>query len=98
MTLPEPLTPDEIAAARETLHDDWEMFGGKLHRELSFESFPAAFGFMTTIALVAQEMGHHPDWFNQEGNVVIDVVTHDIGDAMSEMDFKLALAIDRAAA
>ena len=32
----------------------WDVVDGKLHRELSFQNFVEAFGFMTTVALLAR--------------------------------------------
>lgn len=86
------LEPSEIAT-RVTELDHWVVRDGKLHRELSFESFVAAFGFMTRVALVAERMDHHPDWSNVYNRVVIDLHTHDVS-GLSERDFKLAHAID----
>jgi 4a-hydroxytetrahydrobiopterin dehydratase len=57
----------------------WSVCEGKLHRELSFPNFVAAFGFMSSVALVAERMNHHPEWSNVYGRVVIDLTTHDAG-------------------
>ena len=74
----------------------WSVKAGKLHRELKFESFVEAFGFMTSVALVAEATNHHPEWFNVYGRVLIDLTTHDAG-GISTRDFKLARAIDKIA-
>jgi 4a-hydroxytetrahydrobiopterin dehydratase len=42
----------------------WELKNDKLHRELKFKNFVQAFGFMTQVAILAQEMDHHPQRFN----------------------------------
>ena len=76
---------------------DWAERDGKLHRELKFASFPEAFAFMTRVALAAERMNHHPDWFNSYTTVVIDLTSHDVG-GISERDLKLAKLIDEAAA
>jgi 4a-hydroxytetrahydrobiopterin dehydratase len=75
--------------------DGWVLVGGKLHRELAFADFVAAFGFMTRVALLAEKADHHPEWSNVYGKVVIDLVTHDAG-GITERDFALAKAIDAA--
>jgi 4a-hydroxytetrahydrobiopterin dehydratase len=71
----------------------WSVVAGKLHRELRFADFIAAFGFMTRVALVAEAMGHHPDWSNVYNRVVIDLSTHDAG-GLTRKDLDLAARID----
>jgi 4a-hydroxytetrahydrobiopterin dehydratase len=75
---------------------NWALEDGKLHRELRFESFVAAFGFMTRVALLAEKRDHHPDWSNSYDQVVIDLSSHDAG-GLSARDFELARAIDEIA-
>jgi len=67
----------------------WTLQGGKLHRAFKCKDFVAAFGNMTRVALVAEAMNHHPEWFNVWNKVVIDLNTHSVG-GISELDFKLA--------
>lgn len=71
----------------------WSLKDGKLHKDLQFNSFTDAFGFMTQIALVAEKMDHHPEWFNVYNKVSIDLSTHDLG-GVSTWDFELAEKID----
>jgi 4a-hydroxytetrahydrobiopterin dehydratase len=68
---------------------DWEIRDGKLHREFRFDDFVGAFRFMTALALVAEKMDHHPEWFNVYNRVVVDLTTHDAG-GISEKDFAFA--------
>jgi 4a-hydroxytetrahydrobiopterin dehydratase len=74
----------------------WDLVDGKLHRELRFPDFVSAFGFMAALALVAESMNHHPEWFNVYGRVVIDLNTHDAG-GVTQLDFDLAAAANRLA-
>jgi 4a-hydroxytetrahydrobiopterin dehydratase len=67
----------------------WTLQGGKLHHAFECKDFVAAFGNMTRVALVAEAMNHHPEWFNVWNKVVIDLNTHSVG-GISELDFKLA--------
>ena len=67
----------------------WEIKDGKLHRQFRFPDFVRAFGFMTSVALRAESMNHHPEWFNVYNRVTIDLQTHDVG-GLSARDFKLA--------
>ncbi len=73
----------------------WSVVEGKLHRELAFADFVAAFSFMTRVALLAEKRGHHPEWRNVYNRVVIDLVTHDAGNAITEADVELAQAIEK---
>jgi 4a-hydroxytetrahydrobiopterin dehydratase len=86
------LTEPEIAARLANLVK-WTVAGGRLHREYQFKDFTRAFGFMSSVALLAEKRDHHPDWSNAYGKVVIDLVTHSVG-GLTERDFELAEAID----
>ena len=87
------------AALREALAalPGWTLVAGKLHRDLRFPDFVRAFGFMTSVALVAESMNHHPEWSNVYGRVTIDLTTHDAG-GITELDLELARRIDALAA
>ena len=67
----------------------WTVLDGKLHREYKFADFIHAFGFMTSGAIVAEAMGHHPEWFNVYNRLTVDLTTHDAG-GISAKDFELA--------
>lgn len=71
----------------------WTLVNGKLHREYKFRDFVHAFGFMTSAALVAESMNHHPEWFNVYSTVKIDLMTHDVG-GISELDVTLASTME----
>lgn len=71
----------------------WEVVNQKLHRELAFNNFIEAFGFMTKAALVSEKLDHHPEWFNVYNKIVIDMFTHDVG-GVTDLDFKWASEID----
>ena len=88
MARPPALDSDAIDAALRDL-DGWELSDGKLHRELRFADFAAAFGFMAAAATVAAEMDHHPEWSNVYSRVTVDLVTHDAG-GVTELDLQLA--------
>ncbi|MBM3866237.1 MAG: 4a-hydroxytetrahydrobiopterin dehydratase [Verrucomicrobia bacterium] len=86
------LTPAALATLPATL-PAWSLREGRLHREFWFADFSAAFGFMTRVALVAEQLGHHPDWSNVWNRVNITLSTHDLG-ALSDLDVELARRID----
>ena len=71
----------------------WELAEGKLHKTFQFASFVQAFGFMSSVALVAEAMNHHPDWTNVYNRVTIALNTHDVG-GISALDFTLAKRIE----
>ena len=73
--------------------DGWTIEEGKLHKAFQFDNFIAAFGFMTQLALVAESLNHHPEWFNVYNRVTIDLTTHDAG-GISELDFQWAKQAD----
>ncbi|MGI0487458.1 4a-hydroxytetrahydrobiopterin dehydratase [Pantanalinema rosaneae CENA516] len=82
------LTADQLSAALSQL-PGWSIKDGKLHRQFQFGSFVEAFGFMSSVALVAEAMGHHPEWFNVYNRVTIDLTTHDSG-GITAKDIDLA--------
>ena len=71
----------------------WSLANGKLHRAFECKDFAAAFGKMTQVALVAEGMNHHPEWFNVWNKVVIDLNTHSVK-GISNLDFLLAAKIN----
>jgi len=74
----------------------WELAEGKLQKTFRFASFVQAFGFMSSVALVAEAMNHHPDWTNVYNRVTIALNTHDVG-GISALDFTLARRIEELA-
>ena len=87
-----PLAADQIAALPQNL-PNLTLAGGKLRRELRFADFVEAFGFMARVALIAEAMGHHPEWSNVWNRVTIELTTHDTG-GLSDLDLQLAQRID----
>ena len=78
---------------------DWKTVDGRdaISKSYKFKDFNAAFGFMTRSALVAEQMNHHPEWFNVWNKVDVTLSTHAAG-GLTELDLKLAEAMDRIAA
>ena len=72
----------------------WKVVNGKLSKSFEFKDFIEAFSFMTSVAMHAEKMNHHPEWFNVYNKVNIDLVTHDLN-GISNYDMKLANAIDK---
>jgi len=78
MARPERLDEAQIELA---LHDlpGWRFRDNALHRELRFDDFISAFGFMSAMALVSQTIDHHPEWRNVYNRLEIVLNTHDAG-------------------
>ena len=87
-----PLTPEQIQDLASEL-PAWSLQNGKLQRELRFADFVEAFAFMTKVALIAEAMGHHPEWSNVWNRVTIALTTHDTG-GLSNLDLEMARRID----
>lgn len=88
------LSADERAAALAQLNG-WRDGSGRdaIEKSFQFPDFNAAWGFMTQVALQAEKIDHHPEWFNVYGTVEITLSTHDCG-GVSERDIRLAKFID----
>jgi 4a-hydroxytetrahydrobiopterin dehydratase len=74
----------------------WSEIEGRdaIQRSFKFKTFNEAWGFMSRVALAAETLNHHPEWFNVYNRVDIVLSTHDCG-GLSELDVKLAKRIDR---
>lgn len=79
--------------------DGWSEVSGRdaITKEFRFKDFNAAFGWMTRVALAAEQMNHHPEWFNVWNRVEVTLSTHDAG-GLTERDTKLAKKMDKLAA
>lgn len=89
------LSKQQISEALTAL-PGWAVVDGKLHKELRFRDFSAAFGFMVRVAMAAEKRDHHPDWSNSYASVVIDIVNHAAG-GITETCIQLATDIEAAA-
>jgi 4a-hydroxytetrahydrobiopterin dehydratase len=78
----------------------WKALDGErdaIVRTFSFKDFNAAFGFMTRVAIQADKLDHHPEWFNVYNRVDVLLATHD-ADGVTELDVTLAKFMDEVAA
>lgn len=90
--------PSKIGAeAALTRLPDWSGVEGRdaITRSFRFASFSAAFGWMTRVALAAERLDHHPEWFNVYNRVEVTLATHDAG-GVTELDVELARIMDEA--
>ena len=75
----------------------WSAAAGRdaITRSYRFANFSAAFGWMTRVALAAEALDHHPEWFNVYNRVEVTLATHDAG-GVTELDVRLAKTMDAA--
>ncbi|KAJ1729752.1 Pterin-4-alpha-carbinolamine dehydratase 2 [Coemansia biformis] len=93
------LSDDERAQKlRPLLAGGWALASGRdaIERSFVFDSFTSAFAFMAAVALHAEKMDHHPEWFNVYNRVDVTLSTHDC-QGLSARDIALAAHIDRVA-
>ena len=94
----EKLSDDARADALAGL-EGWAEVEGRdaIQRSFKFKSFNQAFGFMARVALKAEKMDHHPEWFNVYNRVDVTLATHDAG-GVTALDTELAAFMNKAAA
>ena len=88
------ISPAERAAALKKLRK-WKSVTGRdaITRKFEFANFSEAFAFMTRVALLAEKMDHHPEWFNVYNKVEVTLSTHDAG-GVTQHDIDMANAMD----
>lgn len=92
--MPEKLSGEPRRAALAALADWSEAVDrDAICRSFKFETFNQAFGFMSRVALMAEKMDHHPEWFNVYNRVDVTLATHDAG-GVTELDIRLAQFMD----
>ena len=67
-----------------------------IRKTYHFGTFREAWGFMSEVALIAEKMDHHPEWFNVGNRVEIILTTHEV-EGVTDRDITLAHAIDEVA-
>merc|ERR1711983_20690 len=90
------LSTEEISTQLQPLlAKGWTMVKDRdaIYKEFIFKDFNQAFGFMTRVALKADKVDHHPEWFNVHNKVQITLATHDCG-GLSVRDVNLANFIE----
>ena len=92
-------TLDEAARAALLAElEGWTGIDGRdaITRTFRFKDFNTAFGFMTRVALLAERMDHHPEWFNVYSRVEVTLTTHEAG-GVTERDARMARFMNRIA-
>ena len=87
------LTTQEIQNTIDEKLTSWKLESDQLVCNYKFKDFIEAFGFMTKVALLAQQANHHPEWSNVYNKVKISLTTHDAG-GITKKDLDLAKEIE----
>ena len=90
-----PLSESDRAALLPAL-DGWTLVEGRdaIQKRFVFADFNTAFGWMARVALVAEQMNHHPEWFNVYRTVDVTLSTHD-ANGLTRRDIELAQRMDQ---
>jgi 4a-hydroxytetrahydrobiopterin dehydratase len=93
----QPLTPTQRARLSTDL-PSWQLVDGRdaITRTFIFADFSAAWGFMSRVALRAETLCHHPEWFNVYNRVEVTLTTHDCS-GLSPLDVELGQFMDHLA-
>jgi 4a-hydroxytetrahydrobiopterin dehydratase len=97
--MPAPLTVSQIDDELQNLKE-WEFerddFGrDTIVRKINFADFSTAWGFLSRLALLAEQINHHPEIYNVYNRVRITLTTHDIGNRVSDVDVHFAKRINQ---
>ncbi|WP_026777933.1 4a-hydroxytetrahydrobiopterin dehydratase [Polaribacter sp. Hel_I_88] len=87
------LSEEAIESKLENLID-WEYYDNALHTDFEFDNFKDCMSAMNRIAFECEALNHHPEWTNVYNTLDITLTTHD-ADGVTELDFKLAAAINK---
>ena len=74
--------------------DGWTGGDDFITKVFRFEDFSEAWGFMGRVALMAEKMDHHPEWFNVYNRVDVTLTTHDAG-GVTDLDVKMATFMEK---
>lgn len=85
--------PEGVVAPLLTQGWTHDAAGGKISKTFKFKDFTGAFAWMTGIAILAEKMNHHPEWFNVYNRVEVTLTTHDAG-GLTDLDIRLAEAME----
>ena len=90
--------PEREQALADLAARGWAPVEGRdaIAKRFDFADFSAAFGWMTRVAMAAEQLNHHPEWSNVYRRVEVTLTTHDAG-GLSALDLALAARMDRLA-
>ncbi len=75
--------------------EGWQEVDGRdaITKQFQFADFNAAFGWMVRVALLAEKIDHHPEWFNVYNKVNVTLATHE-ANGVTTRDIKMARAMN----
>ena len=73
--------------------NNWLIYNNAIEKKYVFKNFKEAMVFINKVAVIADELNHHPEWINVYNKLTIRLSTHDVS-GISDKDFQLASAID----
>lgn len=96
MAKPKILTESEIQSELKGLKD-WSVKGQNIEASFEFRTFRDAISFIVQIAIEAEVMNHHPEFYNSYNKVSFSFCTHDVGNKITDADIGIASKISQAA-
>jgi len=69
----------------------WKVENQFLKCEYSFKDFLEAFAFLSKVALIAEQLNHHPEIWNVYNKVILNLSTHDTlptGGGLTQLDLE----------
>ena len=69
----------------------WKIENKILKCEYNFKDFLEAFSFLTKVALIAEQLNHHPEIWNVYNKVILNLSTHDTlptGGGLTQLDLE----------
>lgn len=81
---------------KDLLQNGWKVQSNRdaIEKEFQFKNFNEAFGFMSRVALLAEKMDHHPEWFNVYNKLQVTLSSHDVN-GLSKRDIRMATFMDK---
>jgi len=92
----EKLSAEERSAALQVLQmSSWAHDPDRdaISKTFRFKDFVTAWGWMSSAAIAAEKMNHHPEWANVYNKVDVTLTTHD-ADGLTQLDLELARKMD----
>jgi 4a-hydroxytetrahydrobiopterin dehydratase len=76
---------------------DWSVKGTNIEASFEFKTFRDAIAFIVQIAIEAEAVNHHPEFFNSYNKVSFSFCTPDVGNKITDADIAIAGKISAAA-